>query len=498
MRRDLTTQAGLLTGSRALGQVFNALSGIFVVRVLSQFDYGTFRQLILLYTTILLVGDAAYSQTLFQFIPERREQARKFIGQALLVTLGMALVWTVGLVLLAAPLGRFFGNRDLVEHMLLLAVYIGLSLLAKSPETALINLDRVGSLSLNTAFFEGLKFALTLVVLYQGGGIGWLLRVMAVSAALKLLHLFWTLRDSIAFSASDASADQFRYAMVLWLPGVLSILGTYAHQYIVGHYFNPAEYAIYAVACFQVPLIGVLSNSVAELLLVRATEYHSQNRRDDLIQLWLSAHRKAQLILLPVTLACVALAGPLLTTLFTARYSSSVPLFIVMVLGLSLNGIFQDGLLRAYRAMRAYAFFSLLRVVLALSLGVLGARWMGLWGAALSTLATLVILNTAQLWKVAQLLEVPFSGVLPWKDLGKIGVTSSACAILAAATARLFSWAPAALGVGGAVFAVAYIAIGFWIGPFSRDETRTILKYIRGGFSRLGILRPETSGPAPR
>lgn len=491
MRRDLTTQAGLLTGSRALGQVFNALAGIFVVRALSQFDYGTFRQLILLYTTILLVGDAGYSQTLFQFIPERREQARKFIGQALLMTLGMALVWTAGLVLMAAPLERFFGNKDLVEQMLLLAVYMGLSLLAKSPETALINLERVGGLAGNTAFFEGLKFALTLGVLYRGGGIAWLLRVMALSAALKLIHLLWILRDSISFSLADASAEQFRYAMVLWVPCLLSILGTYAHQYIVGHYFNPAEYAVYAVACFQVPLIAVLSNSVAEVLLVRATEYHVQNRREDLIQLWLSAHRKAQLILLPVTLACVALAGPLITTLFTARYTSSVPLFIVMVLGLSLNGIFQDGLLRAYRAMRAYAFFSVLRVVLALVLGVLGVRWMGLWGAALSTLATLVILNAAQLWKVAQLLDVPFSRVLPWKDLGKIGLAGCACAILGAAAARLFTWAPAALAAGGAVFGVAYLILAFRTGLVSAAETQALREQLRVGWSRMGILHPE-------
>ena len=70
MRRNLTSQAGLLTGSRALGQIFNALSGIFVVRVLSQFDYGTYRQLILLWSTLILMGDAGFSQSLFQFIPD--------------------------------------------------------------------------------------------------------------------------------------------------------------------------------------------------------------------------------------------------------------------------------------------------------------------------------------------------------------------------------------------------------------------------------------------
>ncbi len=498
MRRTLTTQAGLLTGSRALGQVLNALSGILVVRALSQYDYGTFRQLILLYTTIFLLGDAAFAQGLYQVIPGRRQQARNFISQALLATLAMSSAWIAGLTLFAGPLARFFGNSDLVPHMLILSAYAGLSLLAKVPESALINLERVGSVALNTALFESLKFALVIGVLLAGGEVGWLLGVMAFASAIKLLHLLWTLRDQLGRPAGAEFSAQFRYAMILWLPGLLNIAATYAHQYIVGFYFNTREYAIYAVACFQVPLVGVLSSSVAEVLLVRATEYRSQNRRGDLLQVWLSACRKTQMVFLPVTLACVALAGPLLTTLFTARYIDSRPLFMVIVLGLALNGIFQDAMLRAYSAMRAYAFFYLLRVALALGLGIAGAKWLGLWGAALSTLATLVILNATQLWKVAQLLEVPLARVLPWKDLGKIGLASAAGAILAAGTARLISWAPAALGAGATLFAAGYVALGLWMGLLSPAETRSLVEQLRVGCSRLGILRAETSGQVPR
>lgn len=498
MRRNLTTQAGLLTGSRALGQVFNALAGICVVRVLSQYDYGTYRQLFLLWTTLFLIGDAAFSQSLYQFIPGRREQAGKYLGQALLVTVGMALAWMAGLVLLAGPLARFFGNEKLVQHMFILATYLGLSLFAKAPEAALISLERVGSVAMNTAFFEALKFALMLAALYTGGGITWLFRLMSLAAGLKLIHLFWLLRDQITFAPAGAFAVQFQYAMALWLPGLLNIAGTYAHQYIVGYYFNPVEYAIYAVACFQVPLIGVLSTSVGEVLLVRATEYHAQNRQGDLLQIWLSACRKAQMIFLPTTLACVALARPFIVTLFTRRYLASVPLFILIVLGLALNGIFQDAMLRAYGAMRAYAFFYFLRVALALGLGVVGARWFGLWGAAFSTLATLVILNAAQLWKVAELLEVSYARVLPWKEIGKIALASGVSGSLAAVCARLISWAPAALAASSAIFAVSYLLLAMRLGLVSAAETRQILEQVRAGAHRFGFLRPEVSQQAPR
>ncbi len=491
MRSTLTAQAGLLTGSRALGQLLNAFTGIFVVRALSQADYGTYRQLLLLYASILLFGDAGFSQALYKFIPPRREQAHRYLSQALVATLGLSVLWVAGLIPLSTWVAQFFGNGDLVPHMVLLAAFLGLSLLCKVPEAALITLERVRILALNTGFFESLKFAMVLAALWAGQGIRGLLQVMVIATALKLAHLLWAVRDQIRLVSPAGFSVQLRYAMVLLLPGLLNNAATYAHQYIVGYYFNPAQYAVYAVACFQVPLIGVLSTSVAEVLLVRATELHRQNRRKELLQVWLTACRKAQMVFLPVTFACAALAGPLLITLFTPRYAESRPLFIVIVLGLAFNGIFQDSILRACSAMRAYSFFYALRAVLALGLGIVGVRYYGLWGAAISTFGTMFILNVWQLVKVGQLLGVGFSTVLPWRDLGRISLVSGACAILAAVIARPIPLAPVALAAGGSAFALGYVALALRMGLLTPEETRGLIGQLRAGCNRLGILRPK-------
>jgi O-antigen/teichoic acid export membrane protein len=493
MRRSLTSQAGLLTGSRALGQILNALAGLVVVRALAQFDYGTYRQILLLWTTLFLVGDAAFSQSLYQFIPSQRKDTRTYLGQALAASLVMASAWSVGLVLLAASIGRFFNNADLAGYMKLLAAYLACSLFTKAPEAALINLERVGAVALNTACFETLKVAMVLGVLRAHGGINALLWAMLLSTVLKLTHLLWLLRGTGLSLALGSFGVQFQYAMLLWLPGLLNIAATYAHQYIVGFYFDPARYAIYAVACFQVPFMGVLSTSVGEILLVRATEYHAQRRQTELLQVWHNACRKALLIFIPVVIACAALAGPFITTLFTLRYRASAPLFIPIVLGLGFSGLFQDSMLRAYGAMRAYAGFYILRVVLALGLGVAGARWWGLWGAALSTLASLTILNFSQLIKVAALLEAPFSRVLPWPELGRICLVSGLAAGPAALAASQVSRPMFALLVGAGVFGAVFALLAPRLGAVRAEESREFTLHLRAAAGRLGILPTKVS-----
>jgi O-antigen/teichoic acid export membrane protein len=493
MRRSLTAQAGLLTGSRALGQILNALASLLVVRSLAQYDYGTYRQILLLWTTLFQVGDAGFSQGLFQFLSGQRERARTYLGKALATSVVMAAAWGTGLVLLAGFISRFFNNADLAAYMKLLAAFLAFSLFTKAPEAALITLERVGALAFNTVFFESLKFAMILVVLRAHGGIDAILWAMLLATVLKLAHLLWTLRDTGLSLAGGGFGALFSYSMLLWLPGLLNLAGTYAHQYIVGFYFDPSVYAIYAVACFQVPFMGALSNSVAEVLLVRATEYHAGRRQADLLQMWHHACRKALLIFVPVVIACAALSVPFITTLFTSRYRASAPLFVPIVLGLVFSGLFQDTMLRAYGAMRAYAGFYILRVVLALSLGVAGARWWGLWGAAFSTLASLIILNFWQLIKVAELLEVPFTRVLPWREIGRICLVSGLAAGPAAAAASLVPRPVYALLAGSALYAAVFTVLAPRLGAVRAEESREFTLQLRAAAGRLGILPTKAS-----
>ena len=493
MRRTLTVQAGLLTGSRAIGQILNALTSLLVVRSLAQYDYGTYRQLLLLWTTLFQVGDAGFSQGLFQFLSGQRQRARTYLSQALAASVVMAAVWGAGLVLLAGFIGRFFNNADLVAYMKLLAAFLAFSLLTKAPETALISLERVGAVAFNTAFFESLKCAMILWVLHVNGGIDAILWAMLIATVLKLAHLLWTLRGTGLSLAGGGFGALLSYSMIIWLPGLLNVASTYAHQYIVGFYFDPSAYAIYAVACFQVPIMGVLSNSVAEVLLVRATEYHAAGRQTDLLQVWHNACRKALLIFILVVCACAALSGPFISTLFTSRYRASAPLFVPIVLGLVFSGLFQDPMLRAYGAMRAYAGFYVLRVVLALGLGAAGARWWGLWGAALSTLATLIILNFWQLIKVAELLEAPFSRVLPWREIGRIFLVSGLAAGPAAIAAPLVPRPAYALLAGSMLYAAVFAALAPRLGAVRAEESREFALQLRAAAGRLGILPTKAS-----
>jgi O-antigen/teichoic acid export membrane protein len=347
----LTKQAGMLTGSRAIGQILNVLAGLLVVRALAQHDYGTYRTVILLYTTLYLVGEAAFAQSLYHYVPRERERARVFIGQAMIAALVMSALWTVLLIALAGQISNYFGNESVAGYMALLAGYLGLSLLTKVPEAGLVTLERTSTISWNIVIFEGLKFVLVVAALKANGRISWILWAMLLATAARLLSLLYQLRGEIDLGITARFREQWIYSATLWLPGVLNIAATYAHQYIVGHYFNPSDFAVYSVACFQVPFMGVLASSVNEVFLVRATRYASEQRRSELYQLWNAATRKSLLVYIPVTVGLAVLARPLIHTLFGATYVVAAPYFIALLWTIPLTGTLHDGMFRAYHRM---------------------------------------------------------------------------------------------------------------------------------------------------
>lgn len=474
----------MLTGSRAIGQILNVLAGLLVVRALTQADYGTYRQIILLYTTIYLLGEAGFAQSLYRFIPRDRERARVFIGQALMAAVVMAVFWTLALVGLAGSISAYFGNASLAGYMWLLAAYLGLSLLAKVPEAGLVTLERIPSASLNIAAFEALKFTLVVAVLKFNGAISWLLWAMVLATAARLIHLLVLLRGQVEVRVTPEFRGQWLYSATLWLPAILNISATYAHQYIVGHYFSTSDFAIYAVACFQVPFMGVLASSVNDVFLVRAARYVKEERHREIYQVWLAACRKSLLVYLPVTIGLAVLARPLIATLFGAQYVSAAPLFIILLWIIPFNALLQDGMFRAYHRMRIYSFFYGLRVVLAIGLGLAGVRLYGMWGAAVSTVVATAILNGTQLIKVAELLRVSYAMVLPWRDIGRILLAAAAAMLPAMLCGELIEPAWLALGIGIAVYAILFVLLALKTRAISTAELRDVVGFVSSRLSR--------------
>src|SRR5207247_11013784 len=92
----------------------------------------------------------------------------------------------------------------------------------------------------------------------------------------------------------------------------------YLHQYYVAGVSPPAMFAVYAVGCFQVPIANIVYTGVADVALVRATEYAKGGEGEALVRLYRDVGRLIRSFFVHTSLFVMGFASVTLRPLFTA------------------------------------------------------------------------------------------------------------------------------------------------------------------------------------
>ncbi len=114
---------------------------------------------------------------------------------------------------------------------------------------------------------------------------------------------------------------------------LLNVPQQYAHQYAVGSVVPPELFAIYAVGCFQLPLVDLLYTPTSEVLMVRVGELERQGRVSESLDAFRDAAGRLAYFFLPTAAFLFVAAPEFIGALFGAKFLPAVPLFRVSVLG---------------------------------------------------------------------------------------------------------------------------------------------------------------------
>ncbi len=93
--------------------------------------------------------------------------------------------------------------------------------------------------------------------------------------------------------------EQMKYAFPYGIFGILTVVQRDLHSYVVAHAFTTATFAIYAVGCIQVPLIGILRESIGMVLISKFSALTQDGRTREVVMLTAAAMRKLTLVYAP-------------------------------------------------------------------------------------------------------------------------------------------------------------------------------------------------------
>jgi len=433
-------------------------------------EYGTYKQLFLVSQTLCYVLPFGMPHALYFFIP-RADVKRPYLVHTMAFLTVTGALAALALLAFDARIAGAFSNPALPGYRFQQAAYVVCFTASLTLEISLTTQGRTRRSAAVYLISDAVRALAMVVPVLLGFGLKGLMVAVAAFAALRYAAAWGVVLRSGPGPLLDRRklAEQLAYALPFGAAMLVSVPQWYAHQYVVSSSVSPELFAIYAVGCFQLPVVDLLYTPTSEVLMVRLGELDKQGRAGEGAGAFREATARLALAFFPLAAFLVTAAPELIDALFGHRFAAAVPLFRVGVTGVVLAIMPMDGVLRARDQTRFLFWAYLAKAVVTVPLVWMGVRRFGMVGGIGSWALAEIFGKAVLLSRIPRALGSPFRRCLPWVSLAK---ASGAAALAAGGVVAVrayahpayaglppgFLWRALPLGAAGVLFAIGYLA----------------------------------------
>lgn len=430
MSQSRTVKAGILASGTFLTTCVRLISAIVLSRVLSMYDYATYRQTLLAYAFVSPLLMLGLPQALYYFLPGENKRPRTLLMENLLLLSFMAGLFTFFLLFGGNRLLAWrFKNPNVVRTLLILAPYPLFMLPASGLSACLIARDRVKQVAVYNVLSHLFMLAvvLTAVLIFRtpvaaivgtvvGAGIVFL-------PALKLM--FSACNVGSLLPSTSGMWSQLKYAVPLGLASIIGTVSKLLDKMIVSSMCSPEQFAVYVNGAIEIPLVGVLTGSVMAILIPDLVKMYKAAQYDELRVLWHRAMVKCSLMILPVMVFLLAMAPEVIRLLFSDRYVESVHPFRVYLLALPVRITHFGAIFMAARRNKLIVYRAMTGLILNLFLSIILIKVFGSIGAAVSTVLIVYLWAVPyNLIFISRILKMNIRTAIPFSILTKVLIVS--------------------------------------------------------------------------
>lgn len=496
---SLSGRAALMMCAKAVAFAFSFALPLLLVRWLNQTQFGIYKQVFLFVNTSYALLPLGVGMSAFYFLPRERERRHQIVFNIVLFYVFVSAVLCLVLFVRPTLLAALLNSPELTKFAPLVAGVIVTWVCSSSLEMiAIANQE----LRVATVFVIATQFTKSLFLLAAAAMFTTVESLLYAAMAQGILqaivfgfYLHSRFGEFWRGFEWHFMRSQLAYALPFGLASVIFRALGELDNYFVSHRFGPAAYAIYAVGCFELPLLGLLSESISSVTIPRVSHLQSIGDRRGIIDLVFSMVRKLSMIMLPIYAFLVVMGHDFIRILFTAQYDSAWPIFAInlTLIPLMIITCAYDPVMRAYAEHR-YFLLKLrcgLVALFSISLWFAVARF-GIMGAVISMVSVNLIDRVVIAVKVKGILGLTRRDLPLLKGFGKAALAAIAAGVTTM-LARNILWQArsfVAFVICGCVFSLVYISVLLLVAAITPDERQTINRFLnltrRIGSTRRG------------
>ncbi|MGB2666257.1 MAG: oligosaccharide flippase family protein [Candidatus Acidiferrum sp.] len=463
-RPGILVQTFWLAVAKCVAALFNIGIPILLVRLLSQSEYGVFKQAFLFTGTASNIAALGVSMSAFYFMPRHPEKGGEIALNILIYNFVAGLVPLAILVWYRPILKILFRTNELDSMALLLGLLALITLsgsLIQVIPTAMQDVKASTVLIIGNQLVRSIMVAATALIFRSIESliiVSIVHQLMALAVLLWYLHRkfgnFWLRFDWRFF------CEQLVYAFPYGVLGLLWVIQKDLDNYFVSAKLGPTDYAIYAVGWLEVPLISLFLESIVSVLIIRVSALQQLDRKEDIRRLIAAASTRLAAFQFPIYALLLVTGHDLIVLMYTRRYEQSTTIFAFAITLFPLTVFLMDPIGRAYRELGRFAL-GVRIVVFAALFAVLSPviDHFGMVGAAMVAVGAQVVERIVLMWKTARTVDATRKDIKLSYDFFKIAGVAAAGGLCALAARNLLSPNLLVLRilVAGVCFAAVYL-----------------------------------------
>lgn len=333
-------------------------------RYLNKEEYGTYRQILFIYNTLLVIFTAGLPRVFNYYLPrfelsEGKEIVLK-ISKVLFLT---GLLFSVFLFTTSGVIANILKNPELSK---------GLKYFSPVPMLLLPTLGIEGIFStyrrtIYIAIYNILTrtimlvFIVAPVVIFSGGYIfavyGWI-----ISSFIIFIIAFYYKNIPFRGILQKESGLGFReilnYSLPLVSASIAGMIYRGANQFYISRYFGPEVFAEFSNGFIEIPFVHMITGATSTVLMpVFSKIVYEKSDISKITELWQSALNKSAILIYPIVIYFIFYSKELVTIVFSETYANSAKYFSVAMIINFFNIIVFAPLLLSLGKSKFYARF---------------------------------------------------------------------------------------------------------------------------------------------
>lgn len=322
-------QALWLGISQASTFVVVFLSGAILSRYFPKCDYGTYKQVMFVYTTLNVIFTAGLVSVFPFFIPRySKEEGKTIVNKVTFVLLLLGGVFSVFLFLTSGLIANLLNNPDLegaLKYFCLAPLFTLPALGVEGLYTALRKTQYVVIYQVGGKLFLFLCCILPVLLwngTYKEAIIGWVFASF-LSFLMALVMKGLPYRHIKAKPVDKLYKQVFDYSLPLMSASLVGLAFHSANQFFISRYCGQSVFAEYSNGYLALPIVPMIAGSIKSVLVPLFSKASKEGNMNDAIKSYESSLIKCVTLVFPFIFFCFLFSQDIMSLAFGKNYASS-------------------------------------------------------------------------------------------------------------------------------------------------------------------------------